>query len=338
MTPSRGKSGGAELPGDGAPPPIALVVGDEGLLVKQAEERLVAAAFEGRSPGFNLAAFPADTGGWAALDQARTQPMMARRRVVILREIERAPVELLEALLTYADKPNPSTLLLVVGEKLPAPSGGVDRGKRLENKLKGGVGAVYRYKSADQDPVGFAIATAAEAGCTLDRRAASLLVELVGGDLGRVKSELDKAVAFVGGKGPIDEGAVEQVSSLVAEAMIWSLTDAVLSRDADRGLAAMHRLLEDGEPSHRLLAMVSWQIRQLLELQDSIQRGAGEPASWARMPFAKKNAARQALSRRPLPPQRLLGALVKANREMNRSPAGDRRIFESLVLELVTGG
>lgn len=337
MTPARGK-GGAELPGEGAPPPIALVVGDEGLLVRQAEERLVSAAFEGRSPGFNLAAFPAGSGGWAALDQAKTLPMMAKRRVVILREIETASVELLDALMAYADKPNPSTLLLLVGEKLPAASGGVDRGKRLENKLKAAGCAVYRYKSADQDPVGFAIQAASEAGCQLDRRAAGLLVELVGGDLGRVKSELDKAVAFVGGAGPIDETTIEAVSSLVAEAMIWGLTDAVLSRDADRGLAAMHRLLEDGEPSHRLLAMVTWQIRQLLELQDSLQRGDGEPSSWARMPHAKKAAARQALQRRPLPPQRVIGALVKANREMNRSPAGDRRIFEALVLELTTGG
>lgn len=315
------------------PPPIVLLIGDEALLVRQAEERMVAAAFEGKISAFNMASYTADTGGWAALDAARTLPMMARRRVVILRDMDKASTELLDALMDYADKPNPSTALLLVGVKLPGAVGGMDRGKRLENKLKP-TGGVFRFKSADSDPVAFAIERAGEGGCTMDRRAASLLVELVGADLGRVAGEVEKAIAYVGGKGPIDEGVVEQVCSLVAEAVIWTLTDAVLARDADRALGAMHRLLEDGEPSHRLLSMVTWQIRQLLELQDAIRKGNPEPGSWARMPYQKKNAARAILSRHPLVPHKVLGAIVKANREMNRSPAGDRRIFESLILSL----
>lgn len=319
-----------------APPtlaPIHLLVGDVGLLVREAEERLISDAFGGRSPGFNLATFSAESSGWAAMDQAKTPPMMAKRRVVVLRDMEKASVELLDALMAYADRPVPSTVLVLVGEKLPPASGGVDRGRRLENKLKE-LGGVQRFKSADQDPVSFATSRASEAGCTLDRRAASLLVERVGADLGRIDAEVEKLAAYVGGKGVIGPDAVEQVTSLVAEAAVWSLTDAVLARDADRGLAALHRLLEDGEPSHRLLAMVSWQIRQLLELQDSLAHGAPEPASWARMPQAKKAAARQSLQQRPLSPSRLLGALARTNREMNRSPAGDRRIFEGLILEL----
>lgn len=313
--------------------PIHLLVGDVGLLVREAEERLISEAFEGRSPGFNMASFSADSGGWSAMDMAKTPPMMARRRVVVIRELEKASAELLDALLAYAEKPVPSTVLVLVGEKLPAAVGGVDRGRRLENKLKAD-GGVRRFKSADQDPAAFAISRAAEAGCTLDRRAAALLVDRVGIDLGRLDAEVDKMAAFVGGKGTISADVVEQVTSLVAEAVIWALTDAVLARDADRGLAALHRLLEDGEPSHRLLAMVSWQVRQLLELQDSMAHNAPEPASWARTPQAKKGAARQALQQRPLSPSRLLAALARTNREMNRSPAGDRRIFEGLIMEL----
>lgn len=319
-----------------AAPTLALIVGDEALLVRQTEERLISEAFEGRPPGFNLQVSPAETGGWSALDAAKTSPMMARRRVVVLREIEKAPPELLDALLAYAQNPNPTTTLLLVGEKLPPPTGGMDRGRRLENRLKE-VGQVHRFKAQDQDPVAFAVRRAEEGGCSLDRRVAGLLVERVGADLGRLQAEVDKAVAFAGGRGALDEATIEAVTSLVADAVIWTLTDAVLTRDANRGLQATHRLLEEGEASHRLLAMVSWQVRQLLELQDSMQRGAPEPASWARTPHAKRGAARQALERRPLSPAKILGALARANRDMNRSPAGDRRIFEALILELTAG-
>lgn len=316
-------------------PTIALVLGDEHLLVQEAEAKLVAEVTEGRPSGLNHAVYTAESGGWAALEAAKTPPMMCRRKAVVLREMEKAPPELLEALLGYAEHPSPSATLILVGEKLPPASGGVDRGRRLENRLKEG-GLVLRFKAQDQDPVSWALERARQAGVSLDRRAAALLVERVGADLGRLSTELDKAIAYVGGKGAVGEEEIERVTSLVAEAVIWRLTDAVLARDADRGLAAAHRLLEEGEPSHRLLAMVAWQIRQLLELQDCIQSGAGEPASLARMPHAKKAEARRALQQRPLSAPRILGALARANREMNRSPAGDRRVFEALILELTT--
>lgn len=323
-------------PQDAPPPTVALLLGDVALLVRRAEEALLARVFEGRSPGFNLSVFSAEDGGWGALDQAKTTPMMARRRAVVLRGMDKASADLLDALLAYVEKPNPTTTLVLVGEKLPAASGGVDRGRRLENRIKAS-GEVSRFRSQDQDPTAAAIRFASEAGCTLDRRAASLLVELVGADLGRLQMEVAKAASFVGGSGPIPEAVVEEVSSVVAEAVIWDLTDALLTRNADRGLAAAHRLLEDGEASHRLLAMVSWQMRQLLEVQDWMSHGGPEPSAWARMPSFKKNAARQALSRHPLNAARILSELVGANREMNRSPAGDRRIFEGLILKLTAG-
>ena len=285
-------------------PPISLIVGDEPLLVREAEEAAIAAAFDGRPNRFNIAEFSADERWSEALGMAKTQPMMSKRRVVILRAMDKAPVELLDALLVYAENPNPTTALVLTGPKLPAPVGGQDRGKRLENRLKKTPGAVHRFRAKDQDPISFAVERAQAAGCSLDRRAASLLVELVGADLSRLQSEVDKMVAYVGGSGRIGGEVIEEVCSLVAEAVIWDLTDAVVARDPDRGLAAAHRLLEDGEASHKLLVMVTWQVRQLLELQGSLLSGEPEPSSWSRMPYSKRAAASAALRRRPLPAER----------------------------------
>ena len=41
---------------------------------------------------------------------------------------------------------------------------------------------------------------------------------------------------------------MEAVCSLVAEAAIWDLTDAVVRRDTDKALAVAHRMLDTGEP------------------------------------------------------------------------------------------
>lgn len=319
---------------------VHLVLGDEVLLVREAADAVVSAAFEGGSPGFNLAVYQAGDGASGALDVARTLPMMARRRVVHIKVMEKATVELLDDLMAYCDKPNPSTVLLLEGRKLPEAVGGRNRGLSLQNKIKK-VGRVERFRSRDQRPIPFAQAHARTLGCELDPRAARLLVELVGSDLARLRSEVDKAAAYVGGTGRIDGSAVEAVSSLVAEAVVWDLTDAIVSRDADRGLSAVYRMMEaagtSDRVSYRLLALIGWQVRQLLVLQDSMYRRADTPDSWRRTPRRKREAAEALLRRRPLSAERILGALARANRSFHFSRAGDRRVFEALVLELVAG-
>jgi DNA polymerase-3 subunit delta len=320
-------------------PPVHLLLGDVALLVQEAEEQLIAQCFEGRSPGFNFTAFDAAEGGHP-LQLANTLPMMAKRRMVLIRGMEKAPVALLEALLQYVEKPNPATVLVLVGPRLPEASEGKDHGRRLENKIKA-LGGVRRFSSRDQDPLAFALASARKLGVDMDREAAQLLVELVGGDLGRLRTEVDKAWAYIGGQGRIQSAVIEQTASMVAEAVIWDLTDAVVARDSDRGLCALHRMLEEGgrpdDEVPRLMAMVALQLRRMLELQSAMRANQPLPEDWQKKPWRKREAAIALLRRRPLEPVRTLEALTRASREMHRSRAGSRRIFEGLVVELVAG-
>ena len=313
--------------------PVVLLLGDEVLARKQAEQGYVSQVFGENSPGFNLATFSASDGAERSIEVARTVPMMAKSRVVIIRDMEEASVDLLGAILTYIEKPNPSTVLSLSGRKLPPARGGEDLGRRLEGKLRH-IGKVERFKSGSRDPLRFAIERAEECGCTLDHRAARLLVELVGSDLGRLQTETDKLVAYVGGQGPIGSEAVEAVCSMVAEAIIWDLTDALVRKDANQALAVAHRLLETGESPHKLLAMISWQIRQLLTLQECLQAGRSPGEAGIRMPGRKMSAAKDVLRRRPIDPTHIFDTLARANRSFNRSRAGERRVFEGLLLEL----
>jgi DNA polymerase-3 subunit delta len=318
-------------------PLITLLLGDESHSRKQAEEELVGSVFGDASPGFNLATFTASDGAERAVDVAKTVPMMAKHRVVVVRDLEMAPIDLLDDLMRYAEKPNPSTVMILNGKKTPPAVGGVDRGRRLEGAIKK-VGQVLRFKTGEKDPVRFARSFAEQAGCEMDHRTAQLLVELVGGDLGRVAAETNKVIAYVGGTGAIRTEDVEAVCSLVAEAVVWDLTDAVVRRDPDRALSVAHRLLETGDSSHRLMAMITWQIRQLITLQDCMQRRLNPKDVGLRMPYRKMEAAQQALRRQPINTVRILEQIAEANSGLNRARGdGDRRIFEGLLLALTTG-
>jgi len=315
--------------------PIYLVMGDEHLLVREKCAELVALALEGGTAAFNHTVGSAVDGHVAGLLlQAQTVPMMADRRVVEIRELERANVESLDQLLVYAQEPCPTATVVLSCAVLPKASGGVDRGRRIHNAVKK-TGEVFQFKAGKADPIAFATQRAEVLGCRLDRGAARLLVDFVGADLGRLEGELGKLAAFVGGQGMIDADAVEEVCSLLAEAVVWTLTDAIVQRRTGVAIGVTHRLLEAGDAPQKIMGLIDWQLRQLLQLQDCLDRGESPYASGLRMPRFKIDACKRALEDRPLRADEVLGQLASANRDMRGHAAGGRRILEALVLRLV---
>lgn len=316
--------------------PIYVVLGDESLLVEDAERVISEVALRGVMAAFNHSVYRAGADGVLdCLSVARTLPMMSARRLVVLRDAQEASLQLLKELYAYCGAPSPSTVLLITGRAWPKPSEGEDWGLRTENLVKK-AGEVMRFKAKDIDPIAFARETAESLGCKLGRREAELLVEMVGADLGCLRGELEKAALFVGGEGAITEEVLAEVCSMLAEAQIWDLTDAITTRDLDRALSTAHRLLEAGPrgEEHRLLAMVTWQVRQLLSLQQSLREGGG--AEGVKMPSWKRQAAERALRDSPLPTAEVLERLAAANHAMHSSRAGERRVFESLLLDLTS--
>ena len=85
-------------------PCATFLLGDESVGRKRAEESLVKLVFGDAKPGFNLAAFTAADGAERAVEVARTVPMMASCRVVIIRNMESAGVPLLDDLLAYMER------------------------------------------------------------------------------------------------------------------------------------------------------------------------------------------------------------------------------------------
>ena len=318
-------------------PPVVLILSDEDLLLQQAGDIVETAALGEGGASFNRDRFRAgEEGAAGALTVARTMPMLAARRFVHLQDTQEAPSAVLEALAGYAGNPSPSTVLLVTGQKWPRSSS-PDWGRRAEAAIKK-VGLVVRLKQKDVDPRRFAVDTARELGCALGSREARLLVELVGQDLGSLRRELEKVALYIGGSGPIATEVLEEVCSALAEQQVWALTDALLKGDASAALAASHRLLEDADSSHNphvLLSMITWQVRQLLQLQSCLAAGRDPGSAGLRVPRFKLDGMTRALRRRPLAPARILRRLADANLDMNSHRAGDRRSFEGLVLRLV---
>jgi DNA polymerase III delta subunit len=142
---------------------------------------------------------------------------------------------------------------------------------------------------------------------------------------------------------------VKDVQALVAEAVpgsMWAFVDAVGMRQRNRALELLERLIED-KPAPVLLAVLHRRIRELIEVQDRLERGEA-PGSLVRSmrlaPFRAETLARQARGwTGPELHAALLGlveldARVKGVGGRKSSDARDRLAFDLWITDRVAPG
>lgn len=113
---------------------------------------------------------------------------------------------------------------------------------------------------------------------TIANRAVNLLIELVGGDLWTMSSEIDKLLAYSTGR-QITDDDINQLTSCSREANIFILVDAVLEGKTKLAQQLLHQLLNDGAAASYILVMITRQLRLIVRAKDL---GRGTALSEAR--------------------------------------------------------
>jgi DNA polymerase-3 subunit delta len=103
-------------------------------------------------------------------------------------------------------------------------------------------------------------------------RAAETLGVFVGSNLRQLAQEIDKLLAYAEGR-DIKEGDVHLLVADAREVKIWDLTDAVAGRNRDLAVRALHRMLEEGAQPPMLMAMLTRQIRSLVQVKELADDG-----------------------------------------------------------------
>ena len=221
--------------------PVYYVHGEDDFLKDDALRQLIAAVVDPATRDFNLEVrrgTEIDAGTLASL--VDTPPMMAERRMVVVRDVGGLKKDARAALDRYLTRPAAETVLVLVtlgGEA------------KTDKKLEAGASIVVGFDSLSDDRVPKWIEhQVSELGATIDERAVTLLHEAVGNDLPALTSELDKLVSYTGGK-PIDEPAVSAIVGVRHGETIGDLLDAVLERDAGRALALLPHVLQQPKTS-----------------------------------------------------------------------------------------
>ncbi len=320
--------------------PVYVLVGDATPLVDVAVAGVEALALRQiRMPALNHQTVRATEGqAIAALASARTLPMMDALRLVTVRDCHDAPPEWWAAFLSYSASPPDSAVLVITGLSFPRASPKEGAWPDRLRKALGERGRVVSLSSADVSPVEFVRSRADSAGKRLDVEAARLLVEIAGTDLRILAGEVDKLAIYVGTASEIDEAAIAEATSQLAVSVAWDLTAAVTRRDRSQALGTLARLLEEGADPRQLLGLLVWQFREILRYAECVRAGQSDSA------IGRAVKLRPELQRaiRPRVGKDLPGAgfamgrLARAWQDMNGHKAGDQKVLEALVLELLS--
>lgn len=317
-------------------PPIIVVAGDERLLLMQAIDAVRAASVGPGPRGFNEDHFDATTSMSAAVaDAARSLPMMAKMRFVLVRNAEAWKADQWEELLRYAEAPSPSTVLLITAEKLNGSMRFVSAAKK--NKF------YFEAKTPDERDLGpWLDGEARRRGVTFEKGAAEALILSIGADLGALADALERVQLFANGRA-VTEDDIEEVIKPIRESGVFELSEAVSEKNVARCFSiidSLSRSRDKDKPALVVLSLVARQIRMLALARDAIDKG-GDPvgALAGKMPpFAAKNVAR--VAKLKWSSAQLFRALRKLSETDGRlkSGSGSRgqewRVMEELVLSL----
>jgi len=277
--------------------PVYLLVGEEPLLRDDARAAIVEKALEEAPRDFDLERLEGDAcAPGALLDAARSLPVLARRRVVWLRDPEarRGGGALAEALATAVTelREREDVVLVVSAER-------VDRRARWVKACSDPAALVDCELPRGDRALGAWIgAEASRQGIELAHGAAEALAERVGRHLLLLRQEVAKAALHAGEGRAVTRDDVAATASEVAEEPIWDLTDAIGQGRLADALAVLGRLLEGGAPAPVLLGSLASHFRKLARLSAG-GRVAGHP-------FAVRKLESQA---RRYTPRRLVACL-----------------------------
>ena len=163
------------------------------------------------------------------ISELKSYPMMAERRLVILKEAQY--FKAIEQLESYLENPASSTIFVICYKYKTFDA----RKKTLKNALKNGV--VFKSEKVKEYQLAEWIQQYIKTtGYELTSKACMLLIESLGNDLGRIVKELEKLAVLIEKGTIINENHIEENIGISKDYNVFELTNAVANKDNFKAL------------------------------------------------------------------------------------------------------
>jgi len=226
--------------------PAYYLHGEDDFLKEQAVRQLVEAAVDPATRDFN---FELRRGGELDAETLGsllgTPPMMAERRVLVVRDVGALRKDARAMLDRYLESPAPDAVVILV-----APAG-AKTDRALSSKT---TALEFEPLTGDRVPKWIKHHAEAELAASITPAAAELLQSAVGDDLAQLAIELDKLASYASG-GTIDEAAVTAIVGVRRGETLGAFLDAVAARDAVKALELLPHVMSQPKASAVTIVM-----------------------------------------------------------------------------------
>jgi DNA polymerase-3 subunit delta len=191
--------------------PVYFLMGEEPYYIDKISDYITVNVLDESEKPFNQIIFYGkDTDIGTIIDTARRFPMMASHFVVIVREAQQ--IRDIEDLIHYVEKPQPSTLLVICYKYKT-----LDKRKKLYKSIDE-KGVLFESKKLYEDKITDWITSYLKSQKrSIEPKAAFILTENLGSDLGRISGELDKLLITLPGEQHITADHIEKYTGISKE-------------------------------------------------------------------------------------------------------------------------
>lgn len=229
-----------------------------------------------------------------------TMSLIAGRRYLLADRVERWTAKQVTAVAeALAALPPETTIVLAAREEPPK----VRAPKQLAQAVEKAGGDVLSFDAPAARALPRWLGEEAQRrGFQLEPEAARLMIERMGTGTVRLANELDRLALWAGDGGSVTLADLEAMIADTSEAMVWSLSDAIVEGRSGSAVRYADRLAAQGEALPKIVYGVAGRLRKAHQAATELEAGRSqkEVTSGLRMsPYAAKMVVRSAAKTSP---------------------------------------
>jgi DNA polymerase-3 subunit delta len=320
--------------------PCYLFYGEELFLAEQLSDAIIFKIFNAEKDDFNLHIFYGkEATGESILNAAMSFPVMAEKKVVVLRDAEQLDKSGRDSLVPYFNNPLDSTCFIVVTSK-------PDFRQKLFSTLKEKASSIELKRLKENDVPAWIQSFLVGKNKTITPKAAMLLASRLDISLRELSSQMEKLITFIGIREEINDEDVEAVIGISRQYNVFELCRAIGQKNLPDAMTILENMLRYGEQPVGMIIMMVRQFIILWHICDmqAVKKSGKEIESfltanfrvWPSMlnqeyyPQAKNFDVKQI--------HRCFRYLLEADTDLKSSSVHDDMIMQKLIFQLIRGG
>ena len=314
--------------------PVYLFIGEEDYLANLLVDQILDSAIDQSTKDFNLDIFYAsDIEVGDVINIVTAYPMMAERRVVVMKELHKLTTGPLQTLASYVDNPLSTTCLILLGENLnfKIKAAKKIRDKSVYVKLK----PLYENQVPD-----WVKRQLREKNLDITDAAIRLLQASTGTSMRAIMSEIEKIQLNIHPRQLIEEENVAEAVGITRQFSVFELCDAVGRKDINRSLKVLSHMMSAGESAPGLISMLARHFRLLLKTKELLKRRQPERAISKAIgvnPFFLKGYLQQSKNYSNEAIRKIFELLLEADITLKSRPQSPHLVLELVLQQIIRG-